>query len=161
LRDGKQSVKRGLVLLDPAEVPEREWAERVGAVRAYMAAHGIDVALVYGDTYQSDDIAYLTNLCIYWNEGIVAVPAQRDPVLLTTLPPRVPPWMRLTSTIKEIHSGRSFGALAVQLLGDRRPGTLGLVGAALWPAAVVAELAAALPDWTIEHLGPVVRDRRA
>jgi hypothetical protein len=154
-------MKRGLVVLDSAEVPEREWADRLAAVRADLAAHGVDVGLAYGDVFCSDDIAYLTNLCIYWNEGMLAVPAEGDPVLLTKLSPRVHPWMRLTSTIREIRSGRGFGALAEGLLGEREPGTVGLVGAALWPAAVVEEVTAALPGWTVRPLGPVIRDRRA
>jgi hypothetical protein len=154
-------MKRGLVVLDPDEVPEGEWDERLAAVRAGLAAEGIDVALVYGDTYSSDDIAYLTNLCIYWNEGMMAIRPQGPPVLLTKLSPRVFPWMRLTSKAEDIRSGRQFGALVSELLGWSEPGALGLVGAALWPAAVVEEVTAALPGWTVRPLGPVIRDRRA
>lgn len=154
-------MKRGLVVLDPDEVPEAEWDERLAAVRADLAAEGVDVALVYGDTFSSDDIAYLTNLCIYWNEGMMALLPEGPPVLLTKLSPRVFPWMRLTSKAEEIRSGRKFGALVSGLLGEREPGTVGLVGAALWPASVVDEVTAALPGWTVRPLGPVIRDRRA
>ena len=53
-------MKRGLVLLDPAEVPEREWHRRVGALQGRLAADGIDVALVYGDV--SGDQPVLTRV---------------------------------------------------------------------------------------------------
>jgi hypothetical protein len=154
-------MKRGLVVLDPSEVPEGEWDERLAAVRADLAAEGVDVALVYGDTYSSDDIAYLTNLCIYWNEGMMAIRPEGPPVLLTKLSPRVFGWMRLTSKAEDIRSGRKFGALVSGLLGEEKPGTVGLVGAGRWPASVVDEVTAALPGWTVRHLGPVIRDRRA
>jgi Creatinase/Prolidase N-terminal domain len=156
-------MKRGLVILDPDEVPEGEWDERLAAVRADLAAEGVDVALVYGDTYSSDDIAYLTNLCIYWNEGMMAIRPQGPPVLLTKLSPRVFPWMRLTSKAEDIRSGRKFGALVSGLLDEPGAvaGTVGLVGAARWPASVVEEVTAALPGWTVRPLGPVIRDLRA
>jgi hypothetical protein len=154
-------MKRGLVVLDPDEVPEGEWDERLAAVRAGLAAEGVDVALVYGDTYSSDDIAYLTNLCIYWNEGMMAIRPQGPPVLLTKLSPRVFPWMRLTSKAEDIRSGRKFGALVSGLLEESEPGNVGLVGAARWPASVVEEVTAALPGWTVRPLGPVIRDLRA
>jgi hypothetical protein len=154
-------MKRGLVVLDPDEVPAGEWDERLATVRAGLAAEGVDVALVYGDTYSSDDIAYLTNLCIYWNEGMMAIRPQGPPVLLTKLSPRVFPWMRLTSKAEDIRSGRKFGALVSGLLEESEPGIVGLVGAARWPASVVEEVTAALPGWTVRPLGPVIRDLRA
>jgi hypothetical protein len=154
-------MKRGLVVLDPTEVPDGEWDERLAAARSDLAAEGVDVALVYGDTFSSDDIAYLTNLCIYWNEGMMAIRPDGPPVLLTKLSPRVFGWMRLTSKAEDIRSGRTFGALVGGLLSESTPGTVGLVSAARWPASVIEEVTAALPGWTVRPLGPVIRDRRA
>ena len=146
-------MKRGLVLFDPAEIPADEWRGRVAAVQRELAASGTDVALIYGDVSRSDDIAYLTNLCVYWNEGILAVPAQGDPVFLTKLSPRVHPWMRLISTVTEIRSGRSFAELVATFLGPGGGGTVGLVEAELWPAAVAAEIRQALGDREVRPLG--------
>lgn len=154
-------MKRGLVVLDPAEMPAAEWQERVTALQGSLAAEQVDVALIYGDVYASDDIAYLTNLCIYWNEGMLAVPATGDPVFLTKLSPRVHPWMKRISTVSRIESGKNFGALAAKLLGAQPAGTVGLVDAALWPASVVEEVRAALPGWQVRELGGLVRERRA
>lgn len=153
-------MKRGLVVLDPAEVPESEWRGRVEALQQALTAGGIDIALVYGDVYASDDIAYLTNLCVYWNEGVLAVPAAADPVFLTKLSPRVQPWMKRVSTVTRIESGKNFGALAAKLLGELPAGTVGLVDAALWPASVVEEVRAALPGWQVRELDGLVRERR-
>jgi len=153
-------MKRGLVVLDPAEIPADEWRGRVAAVQRELAASGIDVALVYGDVSRSDDIAYLTNLCVYWNEGVLAVPAQGDPVFLTKLSPRVHPWMRLVSTVAEIRSGRSFAELVGKFLSPGDGGTVGLIDAGLWPGAVVAEIHRALAGWEVRPLTGLVRTLR-
>jgi hypothetical protein len=160
-------MKRGLVVLDPAEVPDAEWRHRVAVLQRRMPAEGIDVALIYGDVSRSDDIAYLTNLCIYWNEGVLAVPAEGDPVFLTKLSPRVHPWMRRTSTISEVRSGKSFGALIAGYLESRRDGmpavSAGIVDAGLWPSAAVEEIAreiSAVPGGRLTGLGGLVRDQR-
>lgn len=93
-------MKRGLVVRDVAER-----AERVAALQASLRRAGLEAALVYGDASRSDDIAYLTNLCIYWNEGVLAVPAEGEPAFITKLSKRVQPWMRATSTLTDIRSG--------------------------------------------------------
>jgi Xaa-Pro aminopeptidase len=154
-------MKRGLVILDPAEIPDSERRDRVAALQRAMAAKGIDVALLYGDVSRSDDIAYLTNLCIYWNEGLLAVPATGDPVFLTKLSPRVFGWMRLVSTVTDIRSGRKFGDLTAKLLAeDDAPRTIGLVDADLWPAFVADEIRAALPGRDIRDTGDLTRQAR-
>jgi Xaa-Pro aminopeptidase len=153
-------MKRGLVLFDPAEIPADEWHGRVAAVQRELAADGTDVALIYGDVSRSDDIAYLTNLCVYWNEGILAVPSHGDPVFLTKLSPRVHPWMRLISTVTEIRSGRSFAELVAKFLGPADGGAVGLIEAELWPAAVAAEIRQALSNWDVRPLAGLVRALR-
>jgi Xaa-Pro aminopeptidase len=153
-------VKRGLVLLDPAEIPAQEWRGRVAAVQRELAASGTDVALVYGDVSRSDDIAYLTNLCVYWNEGVLVIPAHGDPAFLTKLSPRVHPWMRQVSTVAEIRSGRSFAELVATFLGPGDGGTVGLIEAGLWPAAVAAEIQDALAGWEVRPLPSLVRALR-
>lgn len=157
-------MKRGLVILDHDEVFEAEWAGRADRVRERMAAEGIDLALVYGDVFRSDDIHYLTNLCIYWNEGILAIPVDggaAEMTLLTKLSPRVHTWMRQTTTLTDLRSGKTFEALLKGLLDGRTPGTIGLIDGDLWAASVVEEVKAAAADWTVRPLGGVVRELRA
>jgi Xaa-Pro aminopeptidase len=153
-------MKRGLVVLDPAEVPEQERPERVARLQRRLTEEGVTIGLVYGDVHRSDDIGYLTNLCIYWNEGILAVPAEGDPAFLMKLSPRVHPWMRRSSTLTDLRSGKGFPALVQGLVEDKEPGVLGLVDAALWPATAVEEVRAAAPGWEVRALGGVVREQR-
>jgi len=153
-------MKRGLVLLDSAEIPAEEWYGRVAAVQRELQADGTDVGLIYGDVSRSDDIAYLTNLCVYWNEGILAVPAYGHPVFLTKLSLRVHSWMQLISTVTEIRSGRSFAELVAKFLGPGDGGTVGLIEAELWPGPVAAEIRQALAGWDVRELSGLVRARR-
>ncbi|HEY6496647.1 MAG TPA: aminopeptidase P family N-terminal domain-containing protein, partial [Trebonia sp.] len=153
-------MKRGLVLFDPAEIPAAEWRDRVAAVQRELTASGTDVALIYGDVSRSDDIAYLTNLCIYWNEGILAVPAEGEPVFLTKLSPRVFGWMRQVSTLTEIRSGRNFGELAAKELGAGTGGTVALLDGGLWPAAVAEEIRDALAGWNVTEADALAREAR-
>lgn len=151
---------RGLVVLDPAEVGDEEWAGRVRRLQERMAAEGVSTALVYGDVYRSADIGYLTNLCIYWNEGILAVPADGAPVFLTKLSPRVHTWMRATSKVADLRSGKAFGPLVRDLLAAGGPGVVGLVDRPLWPAALVEEVTAAADGREVRGLGGLVREQR-
>lgn len=137
-------MKRGLHVLDPAETPDEEWQERVSTVQRTMAAQGIDVALVYADVSRSDDLAYLTNLCLYWNEGVLAIPADGPVTFLTKLSLRVQNWMKASSTVTEFSGGKNFAELVAKTLLGKKNGTLGLVDAALWPADVADEIVAAL-----------------
>ncbi|GAB3037427.1 hypothetical protein GCM10027052_15200 [Parafrigoribacterium mesophilum] len=154
-------MKRGLVVRDRSEIADAEWDGRIAAIQSVMAEQGLDFALVYGDVFRSDDIGYLTNLCIYWNEGVVAVPAQGPALLLTKLSQRVHSWMRLTSTMTDLRSGKTFGELVTGLVAEGATGALGLVDAELWPASIVDEVREALPGWDLRMLGSLVRDQRA
>jgi Xaa-Pro aminopeptidase len=154
-------VKRGLVVRDRTEIADAEWDGRIEAVQSVMVEQGLDFVLVYGDVFRSDDIGYLTNLCIYWNEGVVAIPAQGSPLFLTKLSQRVHSWMRLTSTMTDLRSGKTFGDLVTGLAAEGGTGTLGLVDADLWPASIVDEIREAIPGWDLRMLGSLVRDQRA
>lgn len=149
---------RGLHVLDPSEVSDDEWADRVRRLQERMAADGVDVALVYGDVFRSTDIGYLSNLCIYWNEGILAVPADGAPTFLTKLSPRVHTWMRATSTVDDLRSGKAFGPLVAAYLAERPAGVLGLVDRPLWPVDLVGEVA--VDGWDVRALGGLVREQR-
>ena len=155
-------MKRGLVVRDRSEIADAEWDGRIDSVQSVMADQGLDFVLVYGDVFRSDDIGYLTNLCIYWNEGVVAVPAHGSPLLLTKLSQRVHSWMRATSTMTDLRSGKTFGELVTGLVARRRHRN---------PRPrrrrPVARLhrggnpATAIPGWDLRMLGSLVRDQRA
>ena len=153
-------MKRGLVVLDPAEIPPGELEQRVAALQQTLAGRGLAAALVYADVYHSGDVTYLSNICLYWNEAVLAVPATGRPALLTKLSRRVHPWMRATSNLDDLRSGPRLAALAAQYLSELPPGGIGLAEKDWWPAQVVQDLAGALPGRDLSDLGSVVRRRR-
>lgn len=159
-KKGDVPVKRGLVLFDPEELTADELAERVATLQQKLRADGVTAALIYGDVYHSGDITYLTNLCIYWNEGTVFVPAAGEPALLSKLSSRVHPWMKANSNLRDMRSGNNIADLLVKALGDAAPGVIGLVEMDWWPAPLVDEIRAKLPVWGVRDLGPVVRRAR-
>jgi Xaa-Pro aminopeptidase len=155
-------VKPGLVTLDPKSPAPAERAARLDALRAAADAADVTAVLIYGDVERSDDIAYLTNLCIYWNEGVLAVPRTGEPAFLTKLSKRVHPWMRATSTLQDLRSGRDLAALVHEFVdgvgeGGRR---LGLIDRDLWPAALVRDVEAACAGAAIVDLPDAVRRLR-
>jgi hypothetical protein len=153
-------VKRGLVMLDPAEIPPGELEERVGALQAELKARGLAAAIVYADVYHSGDLGYLSNICLYWNEALLAVPATGNPALLTKLSPRVANWWRATSQLEDFRSGRVLATLVEGFLAEQGPGGIGLAELDWWPDSVFADVTAAAGGREISDLGSVVRRRR-
>jgi hypothetical protein len=153
-------VKRGLVRLDPAELPAAELVRRVRAVQERLREAGVVAALIYGDVSRSGDIAYLTNLCIYWNEGVLVVPAAGEPAFLTRLSARVHPWMRATSSVRDLVSGGDLARLVADRLAASEPGAVGVVGRSWWPGLLLESVARLAPDRELRDLGGLVRADR-
>ncbi|EPZ43599.1 aminopeptidase P family N-terminal domain-containing protein [Alicyclobacillus acidoterrestris] len=153
-------MKRGLVLLDPTETTTEELKARVSDCQRLLQDRGIDLALIYGDVYRSGDITYLSNLCIYWNEGILLVPAKQDPVFLTKLSRRVHPWMRANSIIEDLRSGPNLAQLVAEYVNEQPAGVIGLSEMNWWPASVIEELRAKLPGWELRDLQSAIREKR-
>jgi hypothetical protein len=151
-------VKRGLVVLE--EWAPAELHSRIESLQRHLAEQEVEAAVIYGDVHRSGDITYLTNLCLYWNEGLLLVPARGEPTFLTKLSPRVHPWMRATSTVTDLRSGPDLSQLVGERLADRGPAVLGIVEQRWWPALLLRALSATLPGWEIWDLGPLVRHSR-
>jgi Creatinase/Prolidase N-terminal domain len=151
-------VKRGLV---EAAAPHRDVYEaRLERLREYLRAAGAQVALIYGDVYRSDDIAHLTNLAIYWNEGVVAVPVDGPPVFLAKLSKRVHPWMERTSILTDLRASQKLPELIGSYFEELAPGTVGFIDRAWWPADLVDGVTAAAPGRDFVDLPDAVRRER-
>jgi len=153
-------MKRGLVLFEPQEIPADEVWERVSRLQQALRERGVAVAFLYGDVYRSADLTYLTNICIYWNEAVLAVPATGKPALLTKLSGRVHTWMRAISILEDLRSGPSLEKLIKDFVQDMEPGTVGLVEMDWWPGPSVERLRTELEGWKLEDLGAIVREVR-
>ncbi|HEX4241424.1 MAG TPA: aminopeptidase P family N-terminal domain-containing protein [Steroidobacteraceae bacterium] len=156
-------MKRGLVTLDPAQIPRAAYDARIDAVRARLEGSGAEVALIYGDVSRSGDINFLSNLCLYWNEAVLAIPREGAPVLITKLSKRVTTWMRQTSVLDQIVSGPRLAESVGKLLDDHRggrKGALALVDLSWWPNNLVNQLRKTLPEMELRDLGSAVREER-
>lgn len=158
-------MKRGLVAFDPNETAPGEYQARLAGLQEILRAKGLAGAFIYGDVAASGDIAYLTNLTIYWNQGVLAVPDEGAPVFLTKLSKRVYPWMRSSSVVDDIRSNQDLARAMVQFCRERLAGRaspkVGMVDEAWWPESVVAKVRADLPEVAFEDIGSVVREQRA
>lgn len=152
-------MKRGLVMLDTNEIPPGALERRVAALQEVLRDEGIAVALVYGDVYHSGDITYLSNICIYWNEAILAIPVTGEPALLMKLSRRVHPWMRATSSLDDLRSGPDLARLVADFLAQCPVGDAGIVEQSWWPAPLLEGIATA-GGRKLRDLGAVVRTAR-
>lgn len=159
-------MKRGLVVLDEKETPRSALEGRVASLQRALEDKGVAAALIYGDVYHSGDITYLSNICIYWNEAVLAVPARGEPALITKLSRRVQTWMRASSNLEDLRSGPNLAAQCAEWLeaaghaGAGLEGPVGLVERAWWPAPLEAALARELEGRSLVDLGGVVRSAR-
>ena len=154
-------MKRGLVVLDEAETSRRALGERVERLQGVLEERGVGAAFVYGDVYRSGDITYLSNICIYWNEAVLAVPAKGSPALLTKLSKRVQTWMRASSSLDDLRSGPNLAKLCAEWLeGAGATGPVGLVEGGWWPGTLAAALGAELTGRELVDLGGAVRAER-
>lgn len=156
-------MKRGLVIMDPAETAPSEYEARLEALRDKLRAEGSTVGLVFGDVARSNDIQYLTNLCLYWNEAVLVVPVDGKPALITKLSKRVQPWMKRTSVLDDVRSGPQLAKNVTQFIKEvvgSIDGQVSLVDLDLWPNFLVNDLSENLPDADLKDLPNAIRSQR-
>lgn len=151
-------MKRGLVAAAGEQAPA--YAARLERLGDRVREASAVAALVYGDVYRSDDIAHLTNLCIYWNEGVLAVPADGPPAFLAKLSARVHPWMKRTSVLTDLRASQKLPELIAAYVDELGPGPVAFVDEDWWPAELVSGIRAAAPARTMVTLPDAVRDGR-
>ncbi|MDR2215203.1 MAG: hypothetical protein LBE59_05100 [Nevskiaceae bacterium] len=156
-------MKRGLAILNLEETPREAFAERLNAVRDHAKASGAQVAVIYADVSRSGDINYLTNLCLYWNEALLAVPLEGKPALITKLSKRVQPWMKTTSILEDIRSTPKLAEGVGKFLDERcgsRAAKVGIVDMQWWPSPLANGLQELLPQARLLDMPGGVSTRR-
>jgi len=156
-------VKRGLVVLDTKETSRAAFAARLDGVRRSVRESGAQVGLIYGDVSRSGDINYLTNLSLYWNEAVLAVPLEGTPALITKLSKRVQPWMYQTSILEDIRSGPRLAENVGKFLDERgggRAGRISVFDMPWWPNNLVEQLRTTLPQAELLDVPGAIRTSR-
>ncbi len=153
-------MKRGLIEWDPAELPPETLQARVGRCQGLLRERGLDAAVFYTSVAQPVMGRYLTHFLPYWNEGVLVLPRDGEPLLCVGLSNRVFPWIKGSSTLKEIRVSRNLGADAAKALAERGARRVGLGDAGSIPYRVVAALRAALADGEVVDLPEIVQTLR-
>jgi Xaa-Pro aminopeptidase len=159
------TLKNGRNVWNKINMPQAEFKDRLGRIRAGMEKLGIDALLVYGyglNTYA--DPAYVSNATIRLPNGaMVVVSRSADPVLIFEGSSRGLPSVRETTWVKDIRPAAECSREAVRYLEERKllRGTLGLCGVReLMPAVQLRELTTAMVEGRIVEAGEVLRDLR-
>jgi Xaa-Pro aminopeptidase len=122
-------LNRGRSVWDRARLPEDEFRRRLGAVRAGMKERGVDLLLVYGDSWKYGNLAYVSHF-IPKNRGALAViPMEGEPALVIQEPSRNNPFSTTLTWIQEVHSVGKFAQGVSEALKARgsKPKRLGAV----------------------------------
>ncbi len=153
-------MKRGLIEWDPRELSRETLQGRVERCQALLGERGLDGAVFYTSVAQPVMGRYLTHFLPYWNEGVLVLPRQGEPLLCVGLSNRVFPWIKGSSTLTEIRASRNLGADAAKALRERGARRVGLGDRGSIPYRVIAELEAGLADGEVVDLPEVVQTLR-
>jgi hypothetical protein len=124
-------MRRGLMAWDAAELPRAALDDRLARLRARMKADGLDAFLLYTNIARGAAVCWLTGFTPYWNEGLVLVPAEGEPLFATALSKRVAEWISSVMPLGDVVTTPKPPALIAQKLaesGARRVGVLELDG---------------------------------
>ncbi len=141
---------------------DAEFERRHAAARALMAAHGVDVLVVYGNSgisrHNHADVHYLSGFLGNRNNYLV-VPAQGEPVLFVQSYNHVPN-AREASAVRVVWGGRDSGTTVARHVIDAvsRTGTLGYVGEV--PVQSYLTWQRELAGWTLKDVSSPFRNLR-
>lgn len=112
-------LNRGRSVWDRTRLPEAEFRRRLDAVRAGMKERGVELLLVYGDSWKYGNLAYVSHF-IPKNRGALAViPIEGEPALVIQEPSRNNPFSSTLTWIQETHSVGKFAQGVSEALKTR------------------------------------------
>ena len=122
-------LNRGRSVWDRSRLPKDEFRRRLVDVRTGMKERGVDLLLVYGDSWKYGNLAYVSHF-IPKNRGALAViPIEGEPALVIQEPSRNNPFSSTLTWIQEVHSVGKFAqgvgeAIKVRSLKPKRLGVV-------------------------------------
>lgn len=123
-------LNRGLSIWDRTRVPEEEFRQRLGRVRAGMKERDVELLLVYGDSWKFGHLAYVSHFMPKNRGALAVIPPEGEPALVVQEPSRNNPFSSTLTWVREV---RSVGKLA-QGVGEAvkarglKPKRVGLAG---------------------------------
>lgn len=136
-------MRRGLISWSKDELPEAVLDGRVHALQAAMATAGLDAVVAYTTPARAAAVSWLAGFVPYWNQGLLVVPREGRPILVSALSNRVNGWMRRNAHVADVKNSPRIGSEAGKFVGEQSgKATVGVVDLAHLPAAVVDDIAA-------------------
>lgn len=122
-------MRRGLMAWDADELPRVALELRLLRLRAQMREEGFDAFLIYTSIARGAGVCWLTGFTPYWNEGLLLVLADGEPLFATALSKRVAEWISSVMPLGDVITTPKPPALVAERLaeaGAKRVGVLEL-----------------------------------
>lgn len=122
-------LNRGCSLWDKGRLPKQEFLSRLSRIHEGMRERGVDLLLVYGDSWRFGHLAFVSHFMPKNRGALAVIPLEGEPALVVQEPSRNNPFSKTLTWIDEVHSVAKFaqglsGALEARSL---QPGKVGLV----------------------------------
>ena len=151
-------MKRGLITWDRDEIAPEVFEARVDKVRDRARAGSVLAIAIYTDVWRSNAARFVSNFMPYFNQSLLVVPVDGDPILLCGLSPHVYPWIRSHTIVEDIRPGKLPAQRLVELAIEKGWSRIGVAGYTRLPYEMVRELDAAELDVVDVELPPSVDD---
>src|SRR5215469_2762423 len=138
-------MRRGLIALSKAELPDSVFEARLQRVRAAMADEKLDALVLYTNNTRPAAVSWLTAFVPYWAEGLLVVPRTGDPLLTMAFSNRVVGWGKSVSRVARFEGLPRIGRGAGKYLSECGAALVGVADLDGLRAAVANDLAEAAP----------------
>ena len=138
-------MRRGLIRWDADELPLAVLQERMQRLRRSMIDTDCDAIILYTNYIRCAAVAWVTGFSPYWADGILVVPREGEALFATTLSKRMGMWIQTVMPNATVVTSPNPGQLAGKQLAEAGVRHIGIVELDDLPAALYADLVAALP----------------
>jgi hypothetical protein len=145
-------VKRGWITWDETELPRAAFDTRLDALRRHLAAGNLSAAVIYTDVWRSNRVRYFSNFMPYWNRALLVVPRDSQPILLTSLSPRVYPWIRSVTILENIRSSPNLPKALEALAAERSWQRIGVLDLSRLPSDIQFGPSLEVVDLSFPHV---------
>ncbi|MBI2996965.1 MAG: hypothetical protein HYY46_00690 [Deltaproteobacteria bacterium] len=110
-------------------MPEQEFRRRLGRIREGMKERGVDLLLVYGDSWRFGHLAFVSHFMPKNRGALAAIPLEGEPALVVQEPSRNNPFSKTLTWIDEVRSvGKFAQGLSGALEARKPPAQKGRIG---------------------------------
>jgi Xaa-Pro aminopeptidase len=122
-------LNRGCSVWDKSRIPLNEFQQRLAQVREGMRGRGVDLLLVYGDSWRFGHLAFVSHFMPKNRGALAVIPLEGEPALIVQEPDRNNPFSRSLTWMNDVHSVGQFARGLGEVIKARelKPKVVGLV----------------------------------